>query len=601
MTSTAPTPARRRAAVSVHARTLGEMVLTATERYEGPAIRFPRAGTWHTWSFADLGSAVRELARGLVALGLAPGDRVAVVGETRPEWTLADCALLAASCTAVPIYHTNSPEECRYVLEHSGARAVICEDAGQVEKVAAVRAELPDLEHVLVVEPAGGATTLDALRGRAGDVDPGVLEERQRDVAPDDVATIVYTSGTTGPPKGCLLTHANVLFTVDAYEVQVDLRPPLTLFMFLPLAHALARIVQFVALDAGGTLAFWSGDSKQLVDDVAAARPTHFPSVPRVFEKIHARVLAKAAEGSELRRGLFARAVATGRRARAAERAGRVPARLRAQHALADRLVLSKVRDLFGGELELGLTGAAPIPVEVLTFLDACGVLVLEGYGMTETTAAATLNTREQVRFGTVGVALPGTGVEIAQDDEILLRGPNVFAGYYRDEEATAETVVDGAVRTGDLGELDADGFLTITGRKKDLIITSSGKNVAPANLEGALRESRWISQAVVHGDNRPYLVALLTLDPDEAPALAAELGVAPDPAAMARDEKVREALQREVDAANRRFARIEQVKRFAILEHDLSQEEGELTPTMKVKRAVVQERHRDAIEGLYR
>src|SRR5918992_951065 len=448
--------------------TLGQMVL-ASSRFEGTAIRFPADGTWHDWSFAEFGTMVRELARGLVALGLQPGDRVALLGETRPEWTLADSALLAAGCVVVPVYHTNSPEECRYVIEHSGARAIVCEDAGQLEKIEAVRADLPELEHVITMHDTGRAMTVADLRARAGETAEEVLAERERAIRRDDVATIVYTSGTTGPPKGCMLTHGNFLSTMQAYEVQVHLRPPCTLFMFLPLAHALARVVQMVALDVGGTLAFWSGDSRTLVDDVAAARPTHFPAVPRVYEKMHARVLASGDEGSPLRRRLFHWAIATRRRAAAARRdGGGGSPLLPARHAVADRLVLSRIRTLFGGRLELALTGAAPIPREVLEFLDGCGVTVLEGYGLTETTAAATLNSPEKLRFGTVGQALPGTGVEIAGDGEILLTGPNVFAGYYADEAATRDALTDGAARSGDLGELDG-GFLRITGRKKEI------------------------------------------------------------------------------------------------------------------------------------
>jgi long-chain acyl-CoA synthetase len=355
-----------------------------------------------------------------------------------------------------------------------------------------------------------------------------------------------------------------------------------------------------VSLDVGATLAFWSGDSRRLVDDVAAAKPTHFPSVPRIFEKIHTRALARGQEGRAVQRRLFAWAVATGRRARTELRAGTASPSLRAQHAVADRLVLSRIRDLFGGRLELALTGAAPIPLEVLEFLDACGVTVLEGYGMTETCAAATLNRPDNLRLGTVGVPLPGTGVEIADDGEIMLSGPNVFKGYHRDEEATRAVFEGDAVHTGDLGEVDDDGFLRITGRKKDIIITSSGKNITPTNIENALRESRWVSQAVVHGDNRSYLVALLTLDPDEAQALADVLGVDGDLKTMAAHPRVREALQRDVDAANARFARIEQVKRFVVLEQDLSQAAGELTPTMKVKRSVVEQRYADEFAALY-
>ena len=583
----------------MNANSLGRMVLDATERHSGAAIRFPRDGTWQEWSFAELGAGVRELARGLAALGLEPGERVAILGETRPEWTLADAAVLAAGLVVVPVYHTNSPEECRYVVDHSGAKAIILENATQLEKIEAVKAELGSLEHVVSMEDTGRTTTVADLRARAAETPEEELQRRLDAVGPDDVATIVYTSGTTGPPKGCELTHRNVLFTGDAYVEQIHLRPPATLFMFLPLAHALARVVQMVSLQTGCTLAFWSGDSRKLVEDVGAARPTHFPSVPRVFEKIHARVLARGEEGSAVKQRLFAWAIATGRRARPALRAGKASPVLKARYALADRLVLSKVRELFGGRLELALTGAAPIPLEVLEFLDACGITVLEGYGMTETCAAATLNTPEDPRFGTVGPPLPGTDVTIAEDGEILLSGPNVFKGYHRNEEATRDVFDGDAVRTGDLGELEGR-FLRITGRKKDLIITSSGKNISPTNIENALRESRWISQAVVHGDNRSYLVALLTLDPDEAPALAAELGIGGDVGAMAGHPAVIEAMQKEVDQANARFARIEQVKKFAVLDQDLSQEAGELTPTMKVKRAVVEKRYADTFSALY-
>ena len=485
------------------------------------------------------------------------------------------------------------------MVDHSEARAIILENADQLAKIEAVRDQLPGLEHVIAMEPTGETMTVADLRARAGEVEESVLTARLEAVGPDDVATIVYTSGTTGPPKGCMLTHRNLLATGEAYRQQIDLKPGAVLFMFLPLAHALARVVQMVALEVGCTLAFWSGDSKRLVEDVGAAAPTHFPSVPRVFEKIHARVLARGSEGSAVKQRLFAWAIATGRKARPAMRKGTASAPLKAQYALADRLVLSKVRQVFGGRLELALTGAAPIPGEVLEFLDGCGITVLEGYGMTETCAAATLNPPHDPRFGTVGPAMPGTGVAIADDGEILLSGPNVFKGYHRNEEATRETFEGDAVRTGDLGELE-DGYLRITGRKKDLIITSSGKNISPTNIENALRESRWISQAVVHGDNRSYLVALLTIDADEASALASELGIEGDVRAMASHERVRELLQGEVDHANSQFARIEQVKKFTVLEEDLSQEAGELTPTMKVKRAVVEKRYAETFSALY-
>jgi long-chain acyl-CoA synthetase len=572
--------------------------MPSLERHRGVAMRVRRDGVVRETTFADLATAAREIAAGLIAYGIHPGDRVAILGNTRPEWTLADFGAICAGAIVVPVYHTNSPEECAYVLAHSETRILICEDADQRDKVETVRAQLPALEHVFTMVETAGSPSLDDLRA-AGDS----RELPRIAVSPDDAATIVYTSGTTGPPKGCVLTHANLLATMRMYQYELrnELRPGVVTFMFLPLAHSLARVVELVTLDVGATLAFWSGDPKLLLDDIADARPTYLPSVPRVFEKIHAKALGAVEDATPLRRLAFEWAIATGRRARAAERRGDATGpMLKAGLRAADRLVLSRVRNLFGGELRLGLTGAAPIGREVLDFFDACGVLILEGYGMTETCAAATLNTPGKFQFGTVGRPLPGTEVAIAEDGEVLMRGPHVFAGYHRDDEATRDTFDNGWLCSGDLGEVDADGYVAITGRKKDLIITSSGKNVSPTNLETALRETRWVSQAVVYGDNRSYLVALLTLDADELPALAERAGVPPDLSAMVSDPRVHAVVQEAVDEVNARFARIEQIKRFALLDHDLTQEAGELTPTLKVKRATVNDRYRQEFERLY-
>ena len=586
--------------VTTPSASVARIALESARRFgPRPALTAPNG---EPVTYAELGTAVREIAGGLAALGVEPGDRVAILASTRPEWTLVDYGALAAGATVVPIYATNSPEECAYVLRHSGSRAVVCEDGGQLAKVQRVRAECPLLEAIVLIEgSADGAVGLAELRRAGRDAERDLVERRLAGVAPGDPATIVYTSGTTGPPKGCVTTHANLLATAAAYEHDLELSGDLSMYLYLPLAHSLARIAQAVALRVGGTLAFWGGDPKRIVDEVAEAAPTHFPSVPRVYEKIHTAVLAQVAGQGRVRRAVFAWALEQGRRRRIQERAGAVPGPLdRARHAVADRLALSKVRGVFGGRLQLAMTGAAPIGRDILEFFDACGVPILEGYGMTESCAAGTLNTPLAARLGTVGRPLSGTEVAIASDGEVLMRGPHVFAGYYRDDAATAETVRDGWLHSGDLGELDPDGFLKITGRKKDLIITSSGKNISPDLIESMLRETRWISQAVVHGDRRPYLVALLTLDPDELPSLAAEAGVPADPARVATDARVREIVQRDVDAVNARLARIEQIKRFAILDHDLSQAAGELTPTLKVKRAAVQLVYGDRFQALY-
>jgi long-chain acyl-CoA synthetase len=501
-----------------------------------------------------------------------------------------------------PIYHTNSPEECAYVLGHSEARLLFC-DADQVAKIAQIRDQCPALEHVVVLHgEAADAITLDELRGRGADVAPERVHERVAATPPDDLATLVYTSGTTGPPKGCMLTHQNFLATVDMYARRLHLNHTHSMYQFLPLAHVLARVAQMSILRVGARIIYWNGDTTKIADELQARAPTHFPAVPRIFEKIHAVITGRVANSGRARQVLFDWALRRGGKARQALREQHQPDLLTdLQYRVADRLVLSKVRGAFGPELQLALVGAAPIAKELLEFFDACGVLVLEGYGLTETCAAATLNASDELRFGTVGMALPGTDVAIAPDGEVLIAGPHVFKGYYKDPAATEETVdADGWLHSGDLGEIDEEGFVVITGRKKDLIITSSGKNITPVNIESELRNSRYVTEAIVYGDNRSYLVALLTLDRDEAVRLAERLGIATDPATIATDPGVHAELEAEVERVNQKFARIEQIKRFAILEHELSQAGGELTPTLKVKRAVVYEKYADVFDRLY-
>ncbi len=586
-------------------RTLATLVLDAASRYGGTAMRSPEASGWKRTSFCELGSDVRAIAKGLIALDVKAGDRVAILSNTRAEWTLADFAIVCAGAVVVPVYQTNSPEECEYVLDHSGASVLFCEDGAQIAKIAQVRDALPGLRRLIRFEGEGDdAITLDDLRAAGKDVSDADLDARVGAIAADDLATIVYTSGTTGPPKGCMLTHGALCADVDGVRERIGAAPGEDVhYVFLPLAHVLTRVVQMFAVDTGAEMAYWRRDPKKIIDDVQVIQPTHLPSVPRIFEKIHTAATAKAEAAGGAKAKLFHWAVGVGREvARREDRGGHPGLVLKAQHALADKLVLHKIRDLFGGRTKLALTGAAPIDTEILEFFHAAGVWVLEGYGMTETCAVATLNTIEEHRFGTVGRPLPGCEVKIAEDGEVLMRGSNVFTGYYRNEEATAETLsADGWLHSGDLGELDADGYLSITGRKKDLIITSSGKNVSPSNIENALKLSRWISQAVVFGDRRPYLTALLTIDADECAALAEHVGASsPDPAKLAADPKVRAALQSAVDDANSKFARIEQVKKFTILERDLSQEDEELTPTLKVKRNVVYARYEDDFKRLY-
>jgi long-chain acyl-CoA synthetase len=594
---------------SVGSRTLADMLPGAARQHEGTALKFKRDGEWTEVSYAELGDNVRRSACGLIGLGVEAGDRVAILGETASEWTLADLASLCVGAVVVPVYHTSSPEECRHVLEDSGASVLFCEDSEQLEKIEEIADDLPALEHVVVFsgETTERAMSLNELAARGDDVDDEAFEARVGEVEPDDLMTLIYTSGTTGPPKGCMLTHGNYRENLTMLERAVgdDLGDDPVFFAFLPLAHTFTRMLQMFALDVGATLAYWDGDKDNLIDNLREVRPTHFPAVPRIFEKIHAQALAKADGG--VKEKLLEKAVEAGRKVRELERGGETPGPvLKAEHELADRQVLSTVRGLFGGNVRLALTGAAPVGRELLEFFDACGVLVLEGYGSTETSAVVAANRPDDFRFGTVGKPLDGCEVKIgdppgdddgeeADEDaggEILVRGPNVFRGYYNREEDTAEVLDDdGWFHTGDLGRLDEDGFLSITGRTKDIVVTSSGKNITPTNIENALKESPLISEAVVYGDDRQYLTALITLDPDEVDG---------DLAAAAEDDGVRSRVEEAVEKANGRFSRIEQVKKFDILDRELSQEEGELTPTMKVKRSVVYENHAERFDALY-
>lgn len=582
------------------AKTLAEMIVSSKSN-SGTALKFKTAdGEWDEVSYKELGDNVQVVAKGLIALGIEHGERVAIFSDTRPDWTLCDLATICTGAVVAPIYQTSSADEARHVLSDSDSKLVFCETSEMVDKVEEVRDDCPSLEHIVVIQgDREGAMSLNDLRDKGQDVDDEQFDERVEAVSPDDLFTIVYTSGTTGPPKGCLLTHGNYRANVEQCEAAADWGEAPTLLLFLPLAHVLTRILQMVILDVGGTLAFWEQDKDKIVDNLQEVEPTHFSAVPRIFEKIYGRATAEA---TGLKGKAFWKAVDIGRRTREDERAGKQsnPV-LQAEYLQADRHVLSKVRNLFGGNLQFAATGAAPVQKEMLEFFDACGVLVLEGYGATETSAVATINQPEDFKFGTVGKPLPGSEVRIGEEDgEILIRGPHVFQGYNGMEEETKEDLDDeGWYHTGDIGELDDDNFLSITGRKKDIIVTSSGKNIPSGYIENKIAASRWVSHAVVYGDDKPYLVALVTLDQEERDSLLEEAG-ASDGDDIANDESVRKEIQKAIDEANSDLAQVEQVKKFAIADRELSQEEGEITPTMKVKRNVVYENYESEFEGLY-
>jgi long-chain acyl-CoA synthetase len=592
------------AALEAHDRatgsnTIADLVELAAERYgDSPAIRYKRDGAWHDVGYAELGEIVSEVGRGLIDLGIEPGDRVAILCATRPEWTYASFGITNTGAVVVPIYPTNSPEECQWVAGNSEAHAIVCENAEQVAKIRAVRGDLPALETIVVIDPSGDvgdAIPLDEIRARGRNRDAAELSERAHAVARDQPYTIIYTSGTTGPPKGCVLSHGNYRDVVTMVEQDAVVEAGDVAYLFLPLAHSFALLIELTILDLGATLAYFGGDPKQIVPELSEVKPTYLPSVPRIFEKLYTLVTAHG-DAEQIKA-----ATQVGLKVRRLQAAGQeVPQELQAHFDGAEEKLFKNVRAAFGGRLRQATSGAAPIAQEILEFFFACGVPVLEGFGMTETATASTVSTLDSYRFGSVGRALPGVEIKIADDGEVLLRGANIFQGYYKNDDATADTLVDGWLHTGDVGRLDEDGFLYITGRKKDIIITAGGKNLTPANLENDLKQSRWISQAVMHGDRRPYPVALITLDPEEIPHFAKEHGLPEDIASLAEAREVIELIQGELDKVNERYAQVEKIKKFVILDHDLSQETGELTPTLKVKRNVVNEKYADLFDGLY-
>jgi long-chain acyl-CoA synthetase len=598
MEATTSTPAE----ASTGSRTIADlMALAARKHADRVALRQKRDGEWQSLTYAEVGEIVREIALGLIDLGIQPGERVSILCNTSPEWTYADFAISSAGAVVVPIYPTNSPEECEWVAGNSEAVAVVCEDAGQVAKIAAVRDRLPSLRHLIVVDPSGDvgeAISLDALRARGRGGDEAALEQRMNAVRPEDPFTFIYTSGTTGPPKGCVLSHDNYRSVLNMCETIDVVQEEEVVYLFLPLAHAFALLVQLLTVDVGSTIAYFGGDTRAIVPELAEVKPTYLPSVPRIFEKIYTLATGKLSDDDRER---LRQAVELGVKVRDLEARGEpVPDELRKAYEVADERVFRNVRAIFGGNLRQAVTGAAPIAPEILEFFYAAGVPVLEGYGMTETATVATYSTVEHHRFGTVGRALPGNDIRIAPDGEVLIKGPNIFRGYYRNDDASFGAIVDGWLHTGDLGSLDEDGYLKITGRKKDIIITAGGKNLTPANLENDIKQSRWVSHAIMHGDRRPYPVMLVTLDEEEIAPFAQERGLPTDVAALSRHPEVRALIQGELDKANAKYAQVEQVKKFVILDHDLSQETGELTPTLKVKRNVVNEKYAELLDSLY-
>jgi long-chain acyl-CoA synthetase len=570
MTSASLSP--RPAAPGVSERTAPALWRYAlAEQRTRPAYLVEASDGWREVSWDEAARRVDALARGLLARGVGHGDPVAILAATSLEWVLLDWAVLSIGAVVVGLYPTSSAKECEYILDHSEAVIAFADSDEQAAKLHGAK-----LREVVLYRDL--ARLEEEGRANEGAALPHVAE--------DDLATLIYTSGTTGPPKGCMLTHRNLVAAATHVDRGVT-RPDDVILLFLPLAHSYGRLVHESSAFHGFTTALLA-DPTGAAEALPAVRPTVIPAVPRVYEKIHAGVLSQLEQASGAKAAIGRWALAVGVDVSRRRRAGRdVPLLLRQKARLADRLVFAKVRAKLGGRLRLGVSGAAPLSIDVLEFFHALGILVVEGYGMTETASSATVNNPEDFRFGTVGPAVDGCEMRLADDGEILLRSPTIFAGYFKDPGATRAAITDdGWLRTGDVGEIDADGFLTITDRKKDLIITAGGKNISPQNLENALKTSRFVSQALVIGDRRPYVTALVTLDPAEVEA-------------SGRDPQ--ELVQEIVDDVNRDRARVEQIKRFAIVPRDFLQEEGEVTPTLKLKRRVVEEHFADEIEALYR
>ena len=591
--------------------TLASMFWNRVERDgDRPAQQSKEAGVWKTRTWREVGEIVRELATGLLALGRKKEDAVGILSASRAEWVQADFAGFSAGCRTIPIYPTYPPDLIQYIVNDAGVKTLFVEDAAQLAKVLEVQGKMDGLEQIVVIhgyqgEPSSHIMTWEGLRRLGRDQVERLksdLAGRVAEVRPEDIATIVYTSGTTGPPKGVVQTHGNHMATLDSASKMAGIQDRDTHLLFLPLAHSFARLESFIGVHRGLTTAFAENIDK-LRDNLPEVKPHFICSVPRVFEKVYAGVVAKAEAGSPVKRKIFDWAVRIGREVSKLQQARRpVPPGLAFRHRLAHKLVFSKLHAALGGRLRFAVSGGAPLSKEIAEFFHAAGILILEGYGLTETCPSLTFNRLDNFKFGSVGQAQPGVEIKIAPDGEILGRGANIAKGYFKKPEATAEVFLpDGWFATGDIGRLDGDGFLYITDRKKDLIVTAGGMNIAPQNIENLLKGDPFISQAMVHGDKRPYPVALITLNPEELAKFAREQGILDtEPASLAKHPKVVERVSRIVEERNRELQSYARIKKFSILPADFTVESGLLTPTLKVKRKVITDKHRELLDSLY-
>ncbi len=566
-----------------------------------PAYYVRDGGVWKATSWERYAGEVKQAARALMALGFEAGGRTTILGFNRPEWVIFDVATMMAGGAPAGIYATCSPEEVAYIVDHSEALVCLVENEAQWEKIAAQRENLPKLKYVVTMKGAAEiddplVLTWEAFLAKGDDVAEQDLLARLHALEPGGLATLIYTSGTTGPPKGVMLSHANLAWTAITAKRIGRLTSVESSLSYLPLSHIAEQMFTIHGPITSGYRVYYAESIERVPENLKEVQPTIFFGVPRIWEKFHAGISARLKEATGVKAKIAAFATGVGKRATEAKMEGREYTGL--DYKLAKKLVFDKLKPAIGlGRAHFCVSGAAPIAQEVLEFFGSLDIRILEVYGQSEDTGPTSFNLPDRFRFGSVGPAIEGVDVKIAPDGEILVRGPNVFLGYFKDEAATKETLVDGFLHSGDLGEF-RDGFLYITGRKKEIIITAGGKNVAPKNIEAALKNHELINEAVVIGDRRKYLSALLTLDPEATPKWCQANGV--DPANAHTDPKLRAEIQRWVDEINDKFARVEQVKRFTLLERNFTVESGELTPTLKVKRKKVNEHFKDAIEAMY-
>jgi long-chain acyl-CoA synthetase len=591
---------------------LAGMIFKRVQRFETRTCLINKeAGRWREIPWAEVGEETSTFAHGLMALGLRKGDGVSLLSENRKAWLYADFGILAAGGVTVTIYPSLLADEVAYIISNSDSRVAVVSTQEQLDKVLAHQNDLPKLEKIIVFDeyrqkgdPRILSFSMVQEMGRVFRLkNPQELDRRIESIEPEDLSSLVYTSGTTGPPKGAMITHGNILFVVHSLEQVISLNERDRTLSFLPFCHVYERMGgTFTSLSQGVVIAL-AESFDRLAANMQEMKPTMVLGVPRVYEKVYGAVMKSMEESNPVRRSIFAWAREVGAQAspyRLQDR--KMPLPLRWQFALADRLVFEKLRQRFGGRIRFFVTAAAPISKEIIEFFHSLGILILEGYGLTETSAPTNVNRPDWAKFGTVGPPLPGVQIKLAPDGEILVKGGNVFKGYYRDPELTRQVfTADGWFRTGDVGEIDSDGFLRITDRKKDILITAGGKNIAPQNIENMLKVSKWISEAMVFGDRRKYLVALLTLNEAEIKTFArAESLKSESLGELVNEPKIQELIQKEIDGKNKELPSFSTIKKFKVLPRQFTLEDGEVTPTLKLKRRVIAQKFKDMIDAMY-